>query len=455
MKSVVQGTVPGEFAHIGGSREEDHNIYQTMLETASQAGIGIAVVQNDGNRKGVFKFVNDRIADLLGYAKDELIEADMMKIIHPESRAEVWRLYIQNQPGESPRPPFQCFSITKKGEKTPVEISTGVTRLNGKKALVCYALDISEKINMEERLKNAKLNLEKRVEERTLALKQALQDLKNTQSHLVQTEKMASIGQLAAGVAHEINNPVGYVKSNLGAIEAYRGDLMMLLDQYRRLESLLVQADILSRNPCLLEPYNTLQRMKKEIDLDYIYADYQTVIAESVEGMERVARIVADLKDFAHMDKAKLEFSDINRGIQSTLNIVWNEIKYKAEVVKEFGDIPLVKCYPQRLNQVFMNLLINAVHAIQDKGEIHIQTLAQNGCVQIRVRDTGCGMPQDALPKIFDPFYTTKAVGKGTGLGLNVAYNIIEKHGGSITVESEVGKGTTFTILLKIDPQLQ
>ncbi len=167
--------------------------------------------------------------------------------------------------------------------------------------------------------------------------------------------------------------------------------------------------------------------------------------------MERVTKIVADLKDFAHIDKAELEHADINRGIESTLNIVWNELKYKAEVIKDLGDIPLVKCYPQQLNQVFTNILINAAHAIEKKGEIRISTTADNGHVEIKISDTGSGIPPDVIPKIFDPFFTTKDVGKGTGLGLNVAYNIIEKHKGTIDVESEVEKGTEFRIRIPVE----
>ena len=154
------------------------------------------------------------------------------------------------------------------------------------------------------------------------------------------------------------------------------------------------------------------------------------------------------------MDKAELEYADLNKGIESTLNIVWNELKYKAQVIKDLGKIPLVKCYPQRINQVFMNILVNAAQAIEDKGEIRITTRAENGYVEIRISDTGKGIPPEVLPKIFDPFFTTKGVGKGTGLGLSMAYNIIQRHKGTIDVESEVGKGTTFIIRLGTDPDL-
>jgi len=204
----------------------------------------------------------------------------------------------------------------------------------------------------------------------------------------------------------------------------------------------------------LQKALENIQKSKDEIDLSFILDDFKNVINESLEGMARVAKIVADLKDFAHVDKAELEHADLNKGIESTLNIVWNELKYKVKVIKDLGNIPLVKCYPQRINQVFMNILVNAAQAIEDKGQIRITTRADNGHVEIKISDTGKGLPQDVLPKIFDPFFTTKEVGKGTGLGLNMAYDIIQKHKGSIDVESEVGKGTTFIIRLRIDPDL-
>jgi len=434
--------------------EASERRHRALVTTASKAGVGIAVIQNDGKRKGVFKFVNSGIAKFTGYTTDELLNMNMMEIIHPDSHEEIWKLYTQKSPKDEVRSTYQFWSITKGGEKIPIEISTGVTEFDGKKALVCYARNISEKVRAEEQMRNTSQNLEKMVEERTAELKKTLDDLQNTQSQLVQSEKMASIGQLAAGVAHEINNPVGYVKSNLGTINEYRQDLMKLLRQYQNLEAIFEKKKMTTRSRTLREAFNNIRGVKDEIDLMYIIDDHKNVIEESLEGMERVTKIVADLKDFAHMDKAKLEYSDINKGIESTLNIVWNELKYKAKVIKELGDIPLVKCYPQRLNQVFMNILVNAAHAIDDKGEIRVNTMADNGHVEIRISDTGCGIAPEVIPKIYDPFFTTKDVGKGTGLGLNVAYNIIEKHRGSIDVESQVGKGTTFKIRLETDPRL-
>ena len=292
------------------------------------------------------------------------------------------------------------------------------------------------------------------MENNTTELEKALKNMKQMQTQLLQSEKMASIGELAAGVAHEINNPVGFVKSNLGTMEEYRKDLTTLLQSYAELESALAGSSRAKQISTVQAAVRNISQVKEDIDIDYIMDDYPVLIEESVEGMARVAKIVDDLKDFAHPGKVRAEFSDINQGVLSTLNVVWNELKYKAVVRKDLGDLPLVRCYPQQLNQVFANLLVNAAHAVEKDGEIRIRTEAEGERVVIRVSDNGCGIPREIIPKIYDPFFTTKEVGKGTGLGLNMVYNIIQTHKGTIDVESQVGKGTTFTIVLAVDPEL-
>ncbi len=315
--------------------------------------------------------------------------------------------------------------------------------------------EIEQRLRAEKKLQKAHTELTIRVEERTLELEKTLKDLQSTQAQLLQSEKMASIGQLAAGVAHEINNPIGFVKSNLGTMNQYRQDLTILLAEYLTLENNLCDHAKPRNDALISKRLERIQKIKNEIDLEFIEADGAKVIKESMEGIERVVDIVSDLKNFAHLDGGELEYSDLNEGIESTLNIVWNELKYKAKVIKELGKIPLVKCYPQRLNQVFMNIFVNASQAIEDRGEIHISTRLIDGKVEIQTSDTGKGIPASNLSKIFDPFFTDKEVGKGTGLGLNVAYNIVQQHNGTIDVESKVGKGTTFIVRLPIDPELE
>jgi len=275
---------------------------------------------------------------------------------------------------------------------------------------------------------------------------------KEIQLQILQSEKMASIGQLAAGVAHEINNPTGFVSSNLKTLSDYQNDITKLIQQYRKLITDL--RDIIAKgdfHSSIIKQVEQISALETEIDVDFILDDIKDLIKDCKEGTERIKKIVLDLKDFAHPGEDKIQTTDINKGIESTLNVVWNELKYKAAVAKDYGDLPRVQCYPQQLNQVFMNILVNAAQAIKKRGEIRVSTRSDNGYVEIKISDTGSGIPKENLPKIFDPFFTTKKVGKGTGLGLNVAYNIIKKHKGTIDVESELGKGTAFTIRIPVD----
>jgi len=282
------------------------------------------------------------------------------------------------------------------------------------------------------------------------------EEKKKLQIQILQSEKMASIGQLAAGVAHEINNPTGFVSSNLKTLSDYQNDMFSLIKEYSKLIADLKGAMATAEYPgSIPEQMERIVALESEVDINYILDDIPNLIKESQEGTERIKKIVIGLKDFAHPGEQKLQYADINRNLDSTLNIVWNELKYKTKVIKDYGDLPEVRCYPQQINQVFMNLLVNAAQAIEKKGEIKIATRALDGQVEIKICDTGSGISKEDLSKIFDPFFTTKDVGKGTGLGLNVAYNIIKKHKGSIDVESELGRGATFIIRLQVDLDLE
>ena len=264
------------------------------------------------------------------------------------------------------------------------------------------------------------------------------------QDQLVQSEKMASIGQLAAGVAHEINNPIGYIFSNFGSLERYLVDLFKVLAAYESFEPLL--SDPQARR--------TLAALRHDTDLDYLKSDIPTLLAQTREGIERVRKIVQDLKDFSHVDAHReWEWADLHKGIDSTLNIVSNEIKYKADVVKQYGSLPPVRCLASELNQVFLNLLVNAAHAItSERGTIILRTGSSGAEVWIEVEDDGCGIAAEHVPRVFDPFFTTKPVGKGTGLGLSLSYGIVKKHAGRIDVDSERGRGTRFRVTLPVDP---
>jgi len=300
--------------------------------------------------------------------------------------------------------------------------------------------EIGERKRAEEALKESHAELE-----------ETLATLKDTQAQMIQSEKMASIGQLAAGVAHEINNPIGFVSSNLSTLSDYQNDVGGLLLECRKLVSNLKEQ--MSENaipPSIAGQVRHIKERESEVDIDFILDDIPALMKESNEGTERIKGIVHDLKDFAHPGEQELKYADINRNLDSTLNVVWNELKYKATVTKDYGELPAVICYPQQLNQVFVNLLVNAAHAMKEMGEIRIATRALDGLVEIKISDTGEGIPEDSLSKVFDPFFTTKEVGQGTGLGLNVAHSIIKKHKGTIHVESTVSKGTTFTVQIPV-----
>jgi two-component system NtrC family sensor kinase len=296
-------------------------------------------------------------------------------------------------------------------------------------------------------LEETNQSLEERIAERTASLKEALARMEQTHGQLLQSEKMAAIGQLAAGVAHEINNPVGFVNSNLGTLRRYVDQLLALVDAYDSLRADIAETD--SRRQAIDEA-------RKAADIDYLKDDIVDLLNESAHGLGRVKKIVQDLKDFSHAGKAEWQEANLNEGIDSTLNVIWNEIKYKATVNKHFGELPPITCVPSQINQVFMNLLVNAAQAIKGNGVIDISTGALPDGVWVEIKDNGAGMPEAVRNRIFEPFFTTKPVGKGTGLGLSISWDIVVKtHGGRFAVTSEEGQGTCFRIELPIQPPLQ
>jgi two-component system NtrC family sensor kinase len=270
-------------------------------------------------------------------------------------------------------------------------------------------------------------------------LAKALADLKATQSQLLQQEKMASVGQLAAGVAHEINNPLGFIISNLGTLNKY-GEA---LKEYEQAATAMLAS-------CSEADRTKMNALQEKLDLSFLMEDMPMLIKESRDGAERVRVIVQSLKNFSAVDQEGVQSININDYLDSTVNVAWNELKDKAEVVRSYGVLPPILGRTQEIGQVFLNILRNAVQAIAERGIIHLKTSYENGMVTIAITDNGCGIPPDVIGRVFEPFFTTHPPGHGTGLGLSVCYDIVNKHGGTIDVTSTVGKGTKFTIRLPV-----
>lgn len=273
-------------------------------------------------------------------------------------------------------------------------------------------------------------------------LQREIDERKQLETQLVQSEKLASLGQLAAGVAHEINNPIGFISSNLGTLDGYFKQLQEMLDAYRDAEEALGSSELIER----------LKLLSDRIELEFLREDIPLLIKESKDGINRVGQIVKDLKDFSRVDSnQEWQWANLQQGIESTLNIVANELKYKADVVKDYQVMPDIECLPSQINQVIMNLIVNASQAIgPERGTLTLRTGLEGETVWIEVADTGSGIAPESLKKIFDPFFTTKPVGQGTGLGLSLSYGIVKKHRGDISVRSEVGVGTTFRVELPV-----
>ena len=283
-------------------------------------------------------------------------------------------------------------------------------------------------------------SLELKVQERTIALETANHKLQETQAMMVHSEKMRSLGELVAGIAHEINNPINFIHGNIMILQNYSRDLFELINLYET-NSGAIPEDIKTK----------IETFKNDIDLDFLKKDINDLIKSCIEGTQRTKNIVLDLKNFSRMEEMVLTQFDIPKEIDTTLNILNNKYKNRITVIKNYApDTPKIEAYGGQLNQVFMNILDNAQDAIKETGTLTINTYKDGENVRIEFIDTGSGIPEENLNKIFDPFFTTKTVGKGTGLGMSISYRVINDHKGRIEVESKLGKGTKFTITLPV-----
>jgi PAS domain S-box-containing protein len=416
--------------------------YRTLVEKANEA---IYVAQD-----GMLKFVNPAGLEIAGYSEQEITSKPFIEFIQPDDRAMVGERYLERLRGEGFESRYAFRLITKNGDIRWLELGAALINFEGRPATLNFVTDITERKRAEDALKKNSEELIKKNQELEESRKNvqitlerlgvAYEELRTSNAKILQQEKMASIGQLAAGVAHEINNPMTFIASNLGTLDKY----------IRRLKDFIqAQAETI-KSLKSAKAGEKLEKKRKELKLDYTINDIDLLVKETINGSERVQKIVQELNRFSRIADEEYKDTNINECIERSINIVWNELKDKATLHKDYGNLPLTKCYALKLDQVFINLLINAIQAIEEKGKIEIKTWEKDHSIWIAISDTGCGIPRENQNKIFEPFFTTKEVGTGTGLGLSISYEIIQRHKGEISFESNERKGTTFTIRMPI-----
>ena len=454
--------------------------YKTLVDTIPDI---IFEVDQDGK----FTFLSEAVRSA-GYSPKALLGKHFSEIVHPDdlpqvSRKTVLELYKDKMTGDREAP--KLFDERRTGSRMTrslvlklvlgasaagrepfiyVEMHSsgkwGVDEATGKKVLsgsIGIIRDVTESTrnkkaieqkNIELQLINVNLEArEKELEGMLGEVKKSHEELKKAQAQLLQSEKLASIGQLAAGIAHEVNNPLGFLGSNIAILGNYMETFKSLLGQVRTLQEAVGRQD-----PGLIsEEAQKIARLGDSLDIPYFMEDAGRLVQGTLSGVDRIKKIMTELKTFSRKDEGARQAADLNDIVEGVLSIVWNEIKYKAELRKEYGQVPMVKCNPQQIGQVVLNLLLNAVQALEDQGVITVRTFARDGGVCLEVSDTGKGIPPEILDKIFEPFFTTKEQGKGTGLGLSISSDIVQKHKGLIEVASREHQGTTFTVWLPLE----
>ncbi len=408
------------------------NRFRSVTETATDAIVTI-------DDKGIITYWNNGAKNIFERDPDEALGKPVTVII-PARFRELHNKGMDNYNNTGKvkilGKPLELVGLKKGEVEFPIELTISTWSIEKRRYFTSIIRDITERKKLEQTLVAEKA----KVECSNKKLQKAYDDLKISQTMAFQQEKLAGIGQLAAGVAHEINNPMGFISSNVDTLGRY----------FKKLNEFICLIESVLTSQADSKYQKNIIEKRNQLKIDFVLSDTENLIRETMEGAGRVTKIVQDLKRFARPSEEELKLSNINECIKSTLNIVWNEIKYKAAVNKEFGNVPAAKCNPQQLNQVFMNILINAADSIDEKGVITIKSWQENSFVFVSISDTGCGISENNLTKVFDPFFTTKTVGKGTGLGMSISYDIIKKHNGKFKVESKVGKGTTFTLSLPV-----
>ena len=387
--------------------------------------IGVAYSSN-----GIIRRVNPAMAHMFGYAAPDLVGQSARVIYlsdsdHASFGACASPLLLQGEPVHG-----EIWMRHADGHPIWVQIDAHVADpLDTARGTWWMMQDRSD-------IRDAQAQLQTRIDQ----LDAMNHRLEEAQNQLLQQDKMASIGLLAAGVAHEINNPVGFVSSNLNTLRGYVNSLFSLGEA----------CDAALAAPTDASLAQALAKAREAVEIEFLREDLPLLLDECADGLGRVKKIVQDLKDFSRVDHSDWQEADLNVGLESTLNVVRHEVKYKAEVVKRLAPLPPVVCLAAQLNQVFLNLIINAAHAIADQGTITLLSGAEQGWAWVQVEDTGCGMGAEVQRRIFEPFFTTKDVGKGTGLGMSLSFSIVQKHGGTIQVRSTVGEGTAIRVWLPI-----
>jgi PAS domain S-box-containing protein len=406
------------------------------------------------NENGEFEWVNEGFTRMYGYNIDQLVKikgnniekassykyiSNELNIISREKRSVTYESSTQNKNGQ---PIWVHSTITPildedKNIKKLIIIDSDISQLKEAEQAI---IDKNEEI---QRQTEQLLILNKELELKKNILQDALNKLKNTQTKLVESEKMIILGQLTAGIAHEINNPINFINSGIEGVKIAFEQLLGLLNKYEEINIGNVN-----------EQLKVISEYKHEIDYSNLLIDINQLTLDIKSGIYRTVEIIKGLRTFSRLDESDLKFIDLHKSIDSTLIILRNKFDSKIKIVKDYGIIPEIECYPGKINQVFLNLLINSVQAIKDKGQILIKTkLIQKEdqpFVEILVKDSGLGMTDDVKRRIFEPFFTTKDAGEGTGLGLSITHNIIEIHNGSIEVDSMPGQGSAFTIFLPV-----
>jgi two-component system, NtrC family, sensor kinase len=430
--------------HAESALRRSEELFRATFE---QAAVGIAY----STLTGRITHSNQRWCEIVGYNEDELLEINFQDITHPDDLDKDAALLDSLIAGELTHYCLEKRYIRK--NRAIVWVTLNVSLMRSPSGEPRYVIGVIQDITERKQAETERRRAESQLKQKAQDLEAALQELRQTQSQLVQSEKMSSLGQLVAGVAHEINNPVNFIYGNLKHATQYISELLELLRLYQT---------------CYPMPDARVQAEIEAIDLDFLMIDLPKLVTSMRVGADRIREIIASLRNFSRLDEAELKAVNLHDGIDSTLLILQHRLKAKADfpdikVIKRYGDVPLVECFPGQLNQVFMNVLANGIDALEEWQEaerreqreevstfapqITIWTETQGDRALIHIADNGPGIPEAIQQRLFDPFFTTKPVGKGTGLGMSISYQIVvEKHGGALRCHSVLTQGTEFII---------